>query len=111
MIPLVIINEVTKHGFFPPLASINFIKQLGQQEVGKYGERCRLYLQLSLRTFFGISLFSFFALFKNCALSILRSFSCDFSHFCRIVRTSSNLHLFESIDLLLQEGSRYNGLT
>lgn len=29
MIPLVIINEVTKHGFFPPLANINSIKQLG----------------------------------------------------------------------------------
>lgn len=29
MIPLVIINEVTKHGFFPPLSSINLIKTTG----------------------------------------------------------------------------------
>lgn len=29
MIPLVIINEVTKYGFFPPLSSINLIKTTG----------------------------------------------------------------------------------
>lgn len=40
MIPLVIINEVTKHGFFPPLSSINLIKTtgIGESEIGKYTE-------------------------------------------------------------------------
>lgn len=35
MIPLVIINEVTKHGFFPPLSSINLIKttEIGERSV------------------------------------------------------------------------------
>lgn len=42
MIPLVIINEVTKHGFFPPLSSINLIKTtgIGESEIGKYRGNC-----------------------------------------------------------------------